>query len=276
MLYQKILTGIASVIAVAAIIYLFLLLYKFLAQSNEVFHPRKKITLTPFDIRLYFEEVSFKSSDGINLSGWFVPVRNSRGAMLVFHGKGENISNGLRLIDYIRRKIGLTVFIIDYRGYGKSEGRPTERGTYLDARAAWEYLTGPRKIKPQNIIIFGRSLGGPIAAWLAREVKPGALILDSTFTSVKNLAAQIYPYMPVRKFLRFNYPTIEYLKEITIPVLIIHSSEDDYIPYSHAVRLYNAAKEPKQFLKIEGKHDNNYIKSEKTYIEGIKYFISGC
>ncbi|MFA5014907.1 MAG: alpha/beta hydrolase [Actinomycetota bacterium] len=275
MLYQKIIIGVASVIAVAVIIYLFLTIYKFLAQSNEVFHPKKKITLTPFDIRLYFEEVSFRSSDGINLSGWFVPVRNSRGAMLVFHGKGENISDGLTLIDYIRRRMGLTVFIIDYRGYGKSEGRPTEKGTYLDARAAWEYLTGPRKIKPQNIIIFGRSLGGPIAAWLAKEVKPGALILDSTFTSVKDLAAQIYPYLPVRKFFRFNYPTIEYLKEITRPVLIIHSSEDDYIPYSHAIRLYNAAKEPKQFLKIEGKHSNNYIRSEKIYIEGIKYFISG-
>ncbi len=275
MLYQKILIGVASVIAVAVIIYLFLAIYKFLTQSIEVFHPKKKITLTPFDIRLYFEEVFFKSSDGINISGWFVPVRNSRGVMLVFHGNGENVSDGLTLIDYIKRRMGLTVFIIDYRGYGKSEGKPTEKGTYLDARAAWEYLTGSRKIKPQNIIIFGRSLGGPIAAWLAKEVKPRALILDSTFTSIKDLAAQMYPYLPVRKFFRFNYPTIEYLKEITSPVLIIHSSEDYYIPFSHAIRLYNAAKEPKQFLKIEGKHNNNYIKSEKIYIEGIKYFISG-
>ncbi|HJX01578.1 MAG TPA: alpha/beta hydrolase [Candidatus Humimicrobiaceae bacterium] len=275
MIYQNILIGIASVIAVAVIIYLFMAIYKFLTQSSGVFNPRKQIKATPFDIKLYFEEVSFKSSDGINLSGWFVPVRNSRGVILVFHGKGENISDGLTLIDYMKRKIGLNVFIIDYRGYGKSEGRPTENGTYLDARAAWEYLTGPKKIKPQDIIIFGRSLGGAIAARLAKEVKPRALILDSTFTTIKDLAAQIYPYLPVRKFFRFNYPTIEYLKEINSPVLIIHSSEDDYIPFTHAIRLYNAAKEPRQFLKIAGKHSKNYIKSEKIYIEGIKYFISG-
>ena len=275
MLYQKILIGVASVMAVAVIIYLFLAIYKFLTQSNGVFHTKKQIKATPFDIKLYFEEVSFKSSDGINLSGWFVPVRNSREVMLVFHGNGENISDGLTLIDYLKRKMGLNVFIIDYRGYGKSEGKPTENGTYLDARAAWKYLTGPKKIKPQDIIIFGRSLGGAIAARLAREVKPRALILDSTFTSIKDLAAQMYPYLPVRKFFRFNYPTIEYLKEINSPVLIIHSSEDDYIPFSHAIRLYNVAKEPKQFLKIAGKHNKNYIKSEKIYIEGIKYFISG-
>jgi len=274
MLYQKILIGFASVIAVFIIIYLFSAIYKFLTQSYDVYHPKKEITATPFDIRLYFEEVIFKSSDGINLSGWFLPVRNHKGVILILHGSGENISNGLTLIDYFYRKLGLSVFIIDYRGYGKSEGRPTEKGTYLDARAAWEYLTGPRKIKPQEIIIFGRSLGGPIAAWLAKEVKPRALILDSTFTSIKDIAVQMYPYLPVRKFFRFNYSTIEYLKEIVSPVLIIHSSEDDYIPFSYALKLYNTVKEPKQFLKITGEHNNNYITSEKIYIEGIKSFIS--
>src|SRR3972149_3998361 len=125
MLYQKILIGFASVIAVVIIIYLYTALYKFLTQSYDVYRPKKQITITPFDIRLYFEEVIFESSDGINLSGWFVPVRNNRGAMLVFHGNGENISDGLTLIDYIHRRLGLSVFIIDYRGYGKSEGRPT-------------------------------------------------------------------------------------------------------------------------------------------------------
>ncbi|GAH99299.1 unnamed protein product, partial [marine sediment metagenome] len=190
------------------------------------------------------------------------------------HGNGENISTGLTFIDYFNRKLGLSVFIIDYRGYGKSEGRPNERGTYLDASAAWEYLTGYKKIRPQDIIIFGRSLGGPIAAWLAKEVKARALILDSTFTSIKDIAAELHPYLLVRKFFKFDYPTIDYLKGAGIPVLIIHSGEDDYIPFSHAIKLYNAANEPRQFLKIRGKHNDNYIESEEIYIKGIRSFIS--
>jgi alpha-beta hydrolase superfamily lysophospholipase len=274
MLYQKILIGFASVIAVIIITYLLSAVYKFLTQSYDVYHLKKEIKANPFDIRLYFEEIIFKSSDGINLSGWFVPARDHKGVILVLHGNGENISTGLTFIDYFNRRLGLSVFIFDYRGYGKSEGRPTEKGTYLDARAAWEYLTGAKKVKPQEIIIFGRSLGGSIAAWLAKEVKPRALILDSTFTSIKDIAAEIYPYLPVKKFFKFNYSTIDYLKDIASPVLIIHSSEDDYIPFSHAIKLYNAAKEPRQFLKIMGAHNNNYIKSGEIYIEGIKSFLS--
>jgi len=274
MLYQKILIGFGSVVVVIIIIYLFSAIYEFLTQSYHVYYPKKEITATPFDIKLYFEEIIFSSSDGVNLSGWFVPARNSKGVILVLHGNGENISTGLTFIDYFNRKLGLSVFIIDYRGYGKSEGRPNEKGTYLDARAAWEYLTGYKKIRPQDIIIFGRSLGGPIAAWLAKEVKARALILDSTFTSIKDIAAELHPYLPVRKFFKFDYPTIDYLKGAGIPVLIIHSSEDDYIPFSHAIKLYNAANEPRQFLKIRGKHDDNYLKSEEIYIEGIRSFIS--
>jgi fermentation-respiration switch protein FrsA (DUF1100 family) len=274
MLYQKMLIGFASVIVVIIIIYLLSAIYKYLTQSYHVYYPKKEVTSTPFDIKLYFEEIIFSSSDGIRLSGWFVPARNHKGVMLVLHGNGGNISTRLTFIDYFNRKLGLSVFIIDYRGYGKSEGRPTEMGTYLDARAAWEYLTVSRKIKPKEIIIFGRSLGGSIAAWLAKEVKARALILDSTFTSIKDIAAELYPYMPVRRFFKFNYPTIDYLKDTSQPVLIIHSSEDDYIPFSHALKLYNAAKEPRQFLKIMGVHNNNYIKSEEIYLEGIKSFIS--
>jgi len=274
MLYQKILIGFGSVVAVIIIIYLFSAIYEFLTQSYHVYYPKKEITATPFDIKLYFEEIIFSSSDGVNLSGWFVPARNSKGVILVLHGNGENISTGLTFIDYFNRKLGLSVFIIDYRGYGKSEGRPNEKGTYLDARAAWEYLTGYKKIRPQDIIVFGRSLGGPIAAWLAKEVKARALILDSTFTSIKDIAAELHPYLLVRKFFKFDYPTIDYLKGAGIPVLIIHSSEDDYIPFSHAIKLYNAANEPRQFLEIKGKHDDNYIESEEIYIEGIRSFIS--
>lgn len=273
MLYQRILLGFGLIILLMVIIYLISAVYKFFMQAYFVYRPEKEILATPFDVKLYFEEIIFKSPDGLNLSGWFIPRRNSKGVILFLHGNGGNMSTRLTLIDYFNRKIGLSVFIIDYRGYGKSEGRPSEEGTYLDARAAWEYLTNSRKIKPETIVVYGRSLGGAIAAWLAREVKPGLVVLDSTFTSLKDIASEIYPYLPVKKFFKYNYPAVEYIKEAACPVLVIHSSEDSYIPFSHAVKLYNNAGKARQFLKISGNHNDNYIKSKQIFIEGIKDFI---
>jgi fermentation-respiration switch protein FrsA (DUF1100 family) len=275
MIYQRIFLGTSSVIIVAAVIYLFSAVYRFITQSYFVYRPDREIIKDPFSIRLYFEEIMFKASDGTGLSGWFVPVKNHKGVILVLHGKSGNISTRLTFLYYFSRKLGLSTFIIDYRGYGKSEGRPGEEGTYLDAEAAWKYLTEIRKIKPGDIIIFGRSLGGPIAARLAGKVKARALILESTFTTIKDIVTQMYPYLPVKRFFKFEYPTIDYLEKVQSPVLIIHSSEDDYIPFSHAMKLYSAANKPKQFLKIKGSHSNNYLKSEDIYIEGIKSFLFG-
>lgn len=274
MIYQRVLLGIASIIMVAAVVYLFSAVYKFVTQSYFVYKPERQIVNTPFNIRLYFEEIIFETSDGVNLSGWFVPVRNHKGVILVLHGKSGNISTRLTFLNYFSRKLGLSAFIIDYRGYGKSEGSPDEKGTYLDAEAAWKYLTVVRKIKPQDIIIFGRSLGGPIAARLAVKVNARALILESTFTTIKDIVTQLYPYLPIRRFFKFEYSTIDYLKKVDSPVLIIHSSEDDYIPFSHAMKLYSAANRSRQLLKIKGLHHDNYIKSEEIYISGIKSFLS--
>jgi fermentation-respiration switch protein FrsA (DUF1100 family) len=274
MIYQRILLGAASVIIVAAVIYLFSAVYRFATQSYFVYRPDKEMTKDPFNIRLYFEEIIFKASDGTDLSGWFIPVKNHKGVILVLHGKSGNISKRLAFINYFSRRMGLSTFIIDYRGYGKSEGKPGERGTYLDSEAAWKYLTKVRRIKPGDVIIFGRSLGGPIAAWLASKVKARALILESTFTTIKDIVTQMYPFLPVKRFFKFEYPTIDYLKKVHSPVLIIHSSEDDYIPFSHATELYGAANKPKQLLKIKGSHSNNYLISEDIYIEGIKSFLS--
>jgi fermentation-respiration switch protein FrsA (DUF1100 family) len=274
MIYQRILLGAASVIVIAAVIYLFSAVYRFLTQSYFVYRPDKEMKRDPFNIRLYFDEIIFKASDGTHLSGWFIPVKNHNGVILVLHGKSGNISTRLAFINYFTRRLGLSTFIIDYRGYGKSEGKPGEEGTYLDSEAAWKYLTEARKIKPGDIIILGRSLGGPIAARLAGKVKARALILESTFTTIKDIVTQMYPYLPIKRFFKFEYPTIDYIKKVQSPVLIIHSSEDDYIPFSHATKLYGAANKPKQFLKIKGSHRNNYLISEDIYIEGIKSFLS--
>lgn len=273
MVYQKILYGFIALTAGIIVICGSQAVYLYLNQSRYVYFPAREITADPSDMGLLYEEVTIRTSDGIDLSGWYIPADKPRAVVLFFHGNGGNISNRLDLIE-IFCGLNLSVFIIDYRGYGKSEGEPTEEGTYLDAKAAWDYLIKKKKIVPDEIILFGRSLGAPIASWLAKEHKPGALILDSTFTSIKDIGAQLYPYLPVRRFFKFNYNTIDYLKRVDCPVLIIHSCDDEYIPFSHGEKLFEEANEPKQFLEIKGGHNIGFMTSKNIYAKGIDSFIS--
>ena len=127
---------------------------------------------------------------------------------------------------------------------------------------------------PDKIIIFGRSLGGAVASWQARNHKPGALIIESTFTSVPDLGAKVYPFLPVKLISRFKYDTEGYLEGVNCPVLIVHSPDDEMMPYKHGQRLFEAANEPKEFLKISGSHNEGFIISGKLYEEGLDAFIS--
>jgi len=273
MVYQKTLYAFIAVVIGIIILYTSVAVYRFFNQSKYVYFPTREIISTPSDIGLLYEDIFFKASDGVTLSGWYIPVEKPRATILVFHGNGGNISNRLEFIK-IFNQLGLTTFIIDYRGYGKSQGEPSEEGTYLDAQAAWDYLVKEKKINPYKITLFGRSLGGPIASWLAKRCNPRALILDSTFTSIKDVGAELYPYLPVKKFFKFDYNTIEYLKEVSCPVLIIHSINDNYIPFSHGVKLFEEANEPKKFLKISGTHNDGFITSKDIYIDGLNSFMS--
>ena len=273
MVYQKILYTAAALVIGIIIIFGSQAIYLYLNQSRYVYFPTRKITANPSDIGLLYEDVTIKTTDEVNISGWYIPAEKSRAVILFFHGNGGNISNRLDLIK-IFYELRLNTFIIDYRGYGRSEGEPTEDGTYLDATAAWDYLVEKKKIAPDEIIVFGRSLGGPIAAWLAMDRKTKGLILDSTFTSIKDIGAKLYPYLPVKRFFKFDYSTISYLKVVNSPVLIIHSKDDEYIPFIHAEKLFEFANEPKQFLEITGGHNIGFMTSKDIYIEGINSFIS--
>ena len=156
-------------------------------------------------------------------------------------------------------RLGLSTFIIDYRGYGQSEGSPSEQGTYLDAEAAWRYLVEERGVPPDQIIVFGESLGGAVAAWLAQTHSPQALILLSTFTSIPDIGAQTYPFMPVRMLARIQYNTLARMPEINCPVLIVHGQEDEIVPYGHGQQLFEAANQPKEFLEIKGSHNEGSL-----------------
>lgn len=244
----------------------------FVFQEKMVFIPGKRIVATPETIGLHYEDVYLVTEDEIRIHGWYVPHPDAKTTLLFFHGNAGNISHRLDSIA-IFHELGLSVFIIDYRGYGSSGGRPSERGTYRDAQAAWDYLVDERRSSPDEIIVFGRSLGGAVAASLAARVTPAAVILESTFTSVKELGKHFYPYLPVSWIARIHYPVDKYLSSFNCPVLIIHSSQDEVVPVRLGRRLFEAAPEPKMFLSISGDHNNGFLLSREIYVKGMKRFL---
>jgi fermentation-respiration switch protein FrsA (DUF1100 family) len=267
--------GILIVITIVGA-YIILAGFLFVFQSHYVYYPdypERALLTDPGAIGLDFEGVYFETEDGVKLSAWFIPSDNARGAVLFCHGNAGNISHRLESIE-IFNQLGLSVFIFDYRGYGQSEGSPTEQGTYQDAEAAWQYLIEKRQVDPSRIIVFGRSLGGAVASWLAQSHQPGALILESTFISIPDIAATVYPYLPVRFLSRFQYNTAEYLGRIDCPVLIVHSRDDEIMPFSHGRQLFEIAREPKELLEIYGTHNEGFITSGKNYEQGLNAFIS--
>jgi len=265
-----------SIIILAGGLYGALCLYLFLMQAKMIFYPNipsRKLTSSPADIGLEYESVSINTSDQVTLHGWFVPASEEKGALLFFHGNAGNISHRLDSLK-IFHGLGLSTLVIDYRGYGRSQGAISEHGTYLDAEAAWNYLTEIKNISPQKIVVFGRSLGAAIAAYSAEKHMPGALILESAFTSVPDMAAKLYPIFPVRLLSRFQYNTRQFLISVKCPVLIIHSPDDEIIPFENGLQLYRSAREPKRILKIKGGHNDGFLLSGKMYIEGMEKFTT--
>ena len=256
------------------ILFIFVLLFTYFVlaavlyfmQPKFLYGPVREVFSTPDELGLDFENVNFKSADGMNLAGWYVPVENPKFTLLFCHGNGGNIAHRLDSIN-IFHKLGLNCFIFDYRGYGDSQGKPSEEGTYLDAMAAFKWLTEEMKIPADNIIIFGRSLGGTIAVQLAGKVKARALVVESAFKSYVDMGKEYYPYMPVKWFARFSYRTIDYIKNVHCPVIFIYSRNDEIVPYKFGLELYEAANEPKEFIEIFGGHNDCFLASGEIYIE---------
>ena len=264
---------IAKILLALAVIYAAVVALAVAFQSRLVYFPESAIAATPTDIGLDYERVSLTTSDGVALDAWFVPAEEDGPVVLFCHGNAGNISHRLDTIR-IFNEIGFGVLIFDYRGYGRSEGSPCEEGTYRDAEAAWEYLTAERSVPPNRIILFGRSLGGPVAAYLATRHDPAALIVESAFTSIPDIGAAAYPFLPVRLISRYDYPTETYVSQAGCPVLVIHSPSDEMIPFQHGRAIYDASPEPKRFLTISGSHNEGFLASEQEYSSGLESFLN--
>jgi fermentation-respiration switch protein FrsA (DUF1100 family) len=238
----------------------------YVMQPKFLYSPVREVSSTPAELGLNFENVVFKSADGLELYGWYISTENSKLTILFCHGNGGNIGHRLDSIN-IFNNLGLNCFIFDYRGYGNSTGKPSEKGTYMDAMAAHKWLTEEKKTPPEDIIIFGRSLGGTIAAQLASKVEARALVVESAFTSYVGIGKEYYPYMPVRWFARFDYKTIDYIRDVHCPLMLIYSRNDGVVPYKFGLELYEAANEPKEFIEIFGGHNDCFIVSGEIYTE---------
>jgi len=235
--------------------------------------PGRTLTMTPTDVGMDYEDVSIETSDGVTLHGWFIAGRTSQ-VLLFFHGNAGNISHRLDSIGQFQ-DLGLSVLIIDYRGYGQSAGRTTERGIYRDADAAWHYLTEGRGIAASDIVIFGRSLGASVASRLASENQPLALIVESSFTSVPDIAQDLYPWLPARWLSRLSHATRDYVRDVHCPVLVVHSRDDEIIPYQHGETIFASANEPRTLLTIRGTHNDAFLLDERAYVEGLQTFLTG-
>lgn len=276
MVALDIMRGFQLFLLLLLLLYGGLLLFVFLYQERLLFLadlPGRQLETTPAALGLAYEPVTLTTRDRVRLHGWFLPAAQDRGVLLFCHGNAGNISHRLDSLQ-IFHELGVSILIFDYRGYGRSQGRPTEAGTYRDAEAAWQYLVRERHVEPGRIILFGRSLGAAVAAHLASRHQPGALIMESCFTSVPDMAARLYPLLPVRLLSRFSYNVLDFVPQISSPLLVIHSRDDEIIPFSHGERIFAAARPPKTFLELKGDHNRGFLISGAHYVRGLAGFLT--
>lgn len=271
---ENVMSWLLWLVIAVGVVYVGCGIYMMIMESRLLYHPTRQLTTTPAHHRLHFEDVALIAADAVRLHGWFVPAPNAPHVVLLCHGNSGNIGDIVDTLPVLR-EAGMSVLAFDYRGYGHSEGLPTEQGTYEDALAAWKHLTEQRGYKPDQIVIYGRSLGAAVATWLATQVSPRALVFESGFKALPELAQELYPWLPVRYLASIHYNNEQRMRDVTCPTLFIHSSDDELIPIDHARRVYAVHRGPKQFVEIRGTHGHGYQTSGMAYSAPLHSFLRG-
>jgi fermentation-respiration switch protein FrsA (DUF1100 family) len=246
-------------------------------EDRFIFHPDHVTNRDPSHIGLTFENVFFTTQDGIRLHGWFIPHQDARATLVWFHGNAGNISDRLLNIKLLHDRINTNIFIFDYRGYGQSEGSVSEKGTYLDGEAAIAYLLGRDDAAARKLILFGRSLGAAVAAEIATRVTTLGLILESPFVSIREMAREIFPSLPIGWLLRTRYDTLEKVRLVKTPILVLHGDRDATVPFAHGKRVFEVASQPKRFHRIVGaSHNDTFVVGGEKYYEVLREFIESA
>lgn len=255
-----------AIIAIAG--FIFMVRY---IENRSVFFPMKELFTDPKTADLPYENIYFKAPDGVLLHGWFIPKDHSRFTVIFCHGNAGNISHRIDKIS-ILHGLGLSVFVFDYRGYGKSKGSPNERGLYNDAQAAYSYLVNERGVKPEKIILYGESIGAAVAVDLAAKKKVKGLIVEEAFTSIREMAHMAFPMVPYFIF-SSRFDSLSKIGRLACHKLFIHSVDDEIVPFSMGMRLFEAAGQPKRMVKIRGSHNTAFLNSRETFTSGIEAFL---
>lgn len=256
--------------------YLLLVIIVYFYQPHMLFLPdlpSRVLGQTPDSVNLDYTDVYLMTEDGVRLHGWWVEHPQPAGTLLFFHGNAGNISHRLQTLRLFY-ELGYRTLIIDYRGYGQSDGTPSESGLYTDADAAWQYLVTERGLAPEDIVISGRSLGAAVALQLSLEHPPRALIMESAFTSVPEMAAVHYSWLPVRWLSRFKFNNLEGISRLSCPILLVHGLQDEIVPYQQSLSLYARAPSPKQLLTLQGRHNDAQLNDYLKYREGLQRFLA--
>lgn len=244
-----------------------------LFEKQLIYFPTRAHDATPAGLGLAHEEVELRAADGVRLHGWFLPAKGSRLTLLLFHGNAGNVSHRLDRALMLQLRLKVDTFLVDYRGYGRSEGSPDEAGTYADARAAHRWLVA-RGIGPERLVLFGESLGSAVATQLATEVASRALVLESPFTSVPEMARAVYPFLPLWPFVRTRYDTLSKVSRLRVPLLVLHGERDEVVPFAQGRRVFEAAPEPKRFHAIPGAgHNDTYVVGGDAYWRALGDFL---
>lgn len=251
-------------------IYIALCFFVFFYQKSFIFSPSKDVLEIPKSMNI--EEVFFYTDDNIKLNAWYLN-NNSKKTVLFFHGNAGNISHRTKQME-VFSELGLNALIFDYRGYGKSEGEIiNEEDLYSDAKASLNYLLQIKHLQEKDIIIWGRSLGGAIAIDTAQNRFFSAIVIESSFFSMDEMAKKQFLFLPVNLLSKFHFRSDKKIKNILSKLLIIHSKGDEVIPLENGKKLFDNANLDKEFLEISGSHNNGFIESNSLYIETLKNFL---
>ncbi len=239
-----------------------------------IFMGSKEVHTTPRHAGLAYEDVWFQASDGVRLNGWFIPAPNARATFLWCHGNAGTIADRVDNIQRLHHLIGVNVFIFDYRGYGQSDGTPSEAGLYRDAEAARTWLLARPEIAGTRLVYFGRSLGSAVAVELARRHPPDGLIIETPFTSIADMARLMFPWVPVGPLLRMRFDSLKKIPSIHVPLLIVHGDRDSLVPHTMGQRLFEAANPPKRLYTVPGAdHNDTYLVGGTAYFAELQRFL---
>ena len=263
---------VVRILAMLCVAYGIIALALFFLQRSLIFPATPGMDRTPAAAGLAFEEL-FREVDGFQTHAWYVPLENHRGVALFSHGNAGNLAGRVESIQLLR-SFGFSVLAYDYGGYGLSTGKPSEKRCYADIRSMWDYLVNERGVPASEILLFGRSLGAGPTAELARDVQPRAVVLESAFLSVPDIAKRTKLFRPLTWLIRHRFANKNKVASITAPLLIIHSPDDEIIPYAHGRALFERATEPKTFLEIRGDHNLGFVISEAAYRKGWEAFLT--